>query len=158
MNAEAYDDRVRGALWRMVVGDALAMPVHWYYDVAALQRNSGTIRDYQAPKDYHPSSIMSLASTGRAGRGPQEGEVVGGVICKGKKSFWCRPNTHYHQEIGDRSALKRAFPQPSTRRVQDGIHIFILEASQQPARDCRRHDHQFDLPPRRFLAYLRHDR
>jgi ADP-ribosyl-[dinitrogen reductase] hydrolase len=76
-------DRFRGALWGMFVGDALAMPVHWYYDVAALQRDFGTIRDYQAPKDFHPNSIMALASTARAGRGSQEGEVVGGVILKG---------------------------------------------------------------------------
>lgn len=39
-------DRVRGALWGLFVGDALAMPVHWYYDVAALHRDFGTIRDY----------------------------------------------------------------------------------------------------------------
>ena len=90
-------DRVRGALWGLFVGDALAMPVHWYYDVAALHRDFGTIRDYQAPKDFHPSSIMSLASTARAGRGSQEGEVVGGVILKGKKQYWGRPNTHYHR-------------------------------------------------------------
>lgn len=90
-------DRLRGALWGMFVGDALAMPVHWYYNVAALQRDFGAIRDYQAPKDFHPSSIMSLASTGRAGRGDQHGEVVGRVILKGKKPYWGRPNTHYHQ-------------------------------------------------------------
>ncbi|NJM12583.1 MAG: ADP-ribosylglycohydrolase family protein [Synechococcaceae cyanobacterium SM1_2_3] len=90
-------DRFRGALWGMFVGDALAMPVHWYYNVAALQRDFGTIRDYQAPKDFHPSSIMALASTGRAGRGDQHGEVVGRVILKGKKPYWGRPNTHYHQ-------------------------------------------------------------
>ena len=90
-------DRIRGALWGMFVGDALAMPVHWYYDVAALQRDFGTIRDYQAPKDFHPGSIMSLASTGRAGRGSQEGEVVGRVILKGKKRYWGPPHTHYHQ-------------------------------------------------------------
>ncbi len=78
--------RLRGALWGMFVGDALAMPAHWYYDVAALQRDFGTLRDYQAPKDLHPSSIMSLASTGRAGRGSQGGEVVGSVILHGKKA------------------------------------------------------------------------
>jgi ADP-ribosylglycohydrolase len=96
-------DRLRGALWGMFVGDALAMPVHWYYDVAALHRNFGAIRDYQATKDFHPNSIMSLASTRRAGRGSQEGEVVGGVILKGKKLYWGRPNTHYHRgmQAGD---------------------------------------------------------
>ena len=90
-------DRIKGALWGMFVGDALAMPVHWYYNVAALQQDFGTIRDYQAPKAFHPSSIMALASTGRAGRGDQHGEVVGSVILKGKKPYWGQPNTHYHQ-------------------------------------------------------------
>lgn len=97
MSAMTPADRFRGTLWGMFVGDALAMPVHWYYDVAALQRDFGTIRDYRAPKDFHPNSIMALASTARAGRGSQEGEVVGGVILKGKKRYWVRPNTHYHQ-------------------------------------------------------------
>ena len=64
-------DRLRGALWGMFVGDALAMPVHWYYDVAALQRDFGTIRDYQAPKDFHPNSILSPASLSRGRRGSQ---------------------------------------------------------------------------------------
>lgn len=89
-------DRLRGMLWGMFVGDGLAMPVHWYYDVAALQRDFGVVRDYQAPRDVHPSSIMPLASTGAAGRGSQEGEVVGSVILHGKKHLWGRPNRHYH--------------------------------------------------------------
>ena len=90
-------DRLRGALWGLFVGDALAMPAHWYYDVAALRRDYGLIRDYQAPREHHPNSIMPLASTGRAGRGSQEGEVVGGLILKGKKGYWGRPHTHYHR-------------------------------------------------------------
>ena len=89
-------DRLRGALWGLFVGDALAMLAHWYYDVGALRRDYGLIRDYQAPHEHHPNSIMSLASTGRAGRGSQEGEVVGGLILKGKKGYWGRPHTHYH--------------------------------------------------------------
>ena len=96
-------DRIRGALWGMFVGDALAMPVHWYYNIAALQHDFGTIRDYQAPKAHHPSSIMSLANTAKAGRGSQEGEVVGGLILKGKKHHWGPANRHYHQgmQAGD---------------------------------------------------------
>ena len=92
-------DRMRGCLWGLFVGDALAMPVHWYYDVAALQRDFGTLRDYQAPRAQHPNSIMPLASTGKAGRGDQSGEVVGGVILKGRKHLWGRPNIHYHHGL-----------------------------------------------------------
>jgi ADP-ribosyl-[dinitrogen reductase] hydrolase len=96
-------ERIRGALWGMFIGDALAMPVHWYYDIAALRQDFGAIRDYQAPKDHHPSSIMALASTAKAGRGSQQGEVVGSVILKGKKPHWGPPNRHYHQgmQAGD---------------------------------------------------------
>ena len=83
-------DRLRGALWGMFVGDALAMPVHWYYNIAALQRDFGLIRDYQSPKANHPSSIMSLANTGKAGRGTQEGNVVGDVILQGKNTTGVR--------------------------------------------------------------------
>ncbi len=92
-------ERLRGALWGMFVGDALAMPVHWYYDVAAIQRDFGTLRDFEAPRDYHPNSIMALASTGQAGRGSQQGEVVGRVILHGKKHLWARPNRHYHEGL-----------------------------------------------------------
>ena len=106
MSAEALPtraDRLRGALWGMFVGDALAMPVHWYYDVAALQRDFGTLRNYRAPKAHHPGSIMALANTAQAGRGSQEGNVVGDVILKGKKHHWGQANRHYHQgmQAGD---------------------------------------------------------
>lgn len=96
-------DRIRAALWGMFVGDALAMPAHWYYDVTALQRDFGLLRDYQAPKSYHPNSILSRASTGGPGRGSKEGEVIGSVILHGKKHLWSEPNRHYHHgmQAGD---------------------------------------------------------
>ncbi|MDO9052260.1 MAG: ADP-ribosylglycohydrolase family protein [Methylotenera sp.] len=99
MNANQLNkaDRMRGALWGMFVGDALAMPVHWYYNIAALWQDFGQIRDYQAPKAHHPNSIMALANTSKAGRGTQEGDIVGNVILKGKKQHWGQANRHYHQ-------------------------------------------------------------
>ncbi|HRW67224.1 MAG TPA: ADP-ribosylglycohydrolase family protein [Candidatus Competibacter sp.] len=99
MSALTLADRLRGALWGMFVGDALAMPAHWYYDIAALQRDYGMIRDYQAPKEHHPNSIMARASTGRAGRGDQTEDIVGGVILKGKKARWSQPHRHYHHGL-----------------------------------------------------------
>ena len=96
-------DRMRGALWGMFIGDALAMPVHWYYSISTLWQDFGQIRDYQAPKAHHPNSIMALANTGKAGRGSQDGNVVGTVILKGKKQHWGPANRHYHQgmQAGD---------------------------------------------------------
>lgn len=90
-------DRLRGALWGMFVGDALAMPVHWYYSVSKIWQDFGVISDYQAPKAHHPNSIMALANTGKSGRGSQDGDIVGGVILKGKKQHWGQANRHYHQ-------------------------------------------------------------
>lgn len=96
-------DRMRGALWGMFIGDALAMPVHWYYNIAALWQDFGQIHDYQAPKAHHPNSIMALANTAKSGRGSQDGDIVGGVILKGKKQYWGQANRHYHQgmQAGD---------------------------------------------------------
>lgn len=90
-------DRMRGLLWGLFVGDSLAMPVHWYYDISVLAKDFGQIRDYQAPKAHHPNSIMSLANTAKAGRGSQDGDIVGEVILKGKKHHWGPANRHYHQ-------------------------------------------------------------
>ena len=96
-NSTSKENRMRGALWGMFVGDALAMPVHWYYNIAALWQDFGQIRDYQAPKAHHPNSIMALANTGKAGRGSQVGDIIGEVILKGKKHHWGQPDHHYHQ-------------------------------------------------------------
>ena len=93
------EERLRGALWGMFVGDALAMPAHWYYDVTALRRDFGVLSDYQSPKDYHPNSILSLASTGGPGRGSKEGDVIGSVILHGKKRLWGQANRHYHHGL-----------------------------------------------------------
>ena len=99
MNASQINkaERMRGALWGMFVGDALAMPAHWYYNIAALKKDFGQIRDYHSPKAHHPNSIMALANTSKAGRGTQEGDIVGNVILKGKKHHWGQANRHYHQ-------------------------------------------------------------
>lgn len=93
------EERLRGALWGMFVGDALAMPAHWYYDVTALRRDFGVLNNYEDPKDYHPNSILSLSSTGGPGRGSKEGDVIGSVIFHGKKHLWGQPNRHYHHGL-----------------------------------------------------------
>lgn len=93
----AVCDRVRGALYGLLVADALAMPVHWYYSTAALRRDFGRITDYQRPKAVHPGSIMSVSNTGGHGRGGQQGRIIGDVICHGKRDRWGVPGVHYHE-------------------------------------------------------------
>ena len=78
------------------------MPVHWYYNpIDILKAFPGGIQKLEDATEYHPSSIMSLHSTAKGGRGKQATgvgrEIVGEVILKGKRSFWGLPNQHYHK-------------------------------------------------------------
>jgi ADP-ribosylglycohydrolase len=119
-------EKVRGMLLGMFIGDALAMPVHWYYDTEALQQDYGPIRDMQAPKEFHPNSLLHLSNTGGHGRGKQHGSIIGDVILKGRKEFWAKPKLHYHHALraGEntlnlqclRVLLRSATPDYSTER------------------------------------------
>jgi ADP-ribosylglycohydrolase len=98
--------RAISALKSLFIGDALAMPVHWYYNIMDIERQfPGGITDFEDAPAFHPSSIMSLHSTSKGGRSGQRGhlqkseprEIVGDVILKGKRAFWGQANQHYHQ-------------------------------------------------------------
>jgi len=56
------ESRCLGALYGLLIGDALAMPVHWYYDTSALRRDYGRVVDYLAPNNPHPDSILWRSS------------------------------------------------------------------------------------------------
>ncbi|PKG77751.1 ADP-ribosylglycohydrolase family protein [Shewanella sp. Actino-trap-3] len=102
--------RVTWALKTSFIADALAMPVHWYYQPMEIERAfTGGIERFEAAPEFHPSSIMSLHSKHKGGRQSadssskghssivQSPQVVGDVILKDKALFWDRPNVHYHQ-------------------------------------------------------------
>jgi ADP-ribosylglycohydrolase len=83
------DDRCAGLIAGPFIADALAMPVHWYYDRSALHRDYGLVSDYLAPKNPHPDSILArsnyLALNER------------GDILREQARFWGQPGIHYHQ-------------------------------------------------------------
>lgn len=102
--------RASAALASLFVGDSLAMPVHWYYNTADIERAfPGGIKKLEAAPAYHPSSIMSLHSTRRGGRSgqdrgrPDSPEIIGVVILKGRQHLWGQANRHYHHgmQAGD---------------------------------------------------------
>ena len=65
--------RASAALASLFVGDSLAMPAHWFYDTADIERAfPGGIKKLEAAPEFHPSSIMSLHSTRRGGRSGQD--------------------------------------------------------------------------------------
>jgi ADP-ribosylglycohydrolase len=94
--------RARAALQSLFVGDALAMPVHWYYNPMDIYRQfRGGIQKMEAAPAHHPSSTMSLHSTSQGGRSGARGdkpgrEIVGEVILKGRRQYWGKTNSHYH--------------------------------------------------------------
>ncbi|XP_073697617.1 uncharacterized protein [Garra rufa] len=93
------------ALWGMCAADAMSMPVHWYYNTRDIRRDfGGWIRGLRAPRDRHPSSILSLSSTagsGRTGSSTAAAPVVGNVILHDKLKFWMDPSgsVHYHRGL-----------------------------------------------------------
>ena len=89
-------DRVAGAMYGLLIADALSAPVHWYYRPSDIVREHGVLSDFVKPPARHPSSILSLSATDGAGRGSQAGSIIGDVINHGKKHLWGVPNAHYH--------------------------------------------------------------
>lgn len=53
------------ALWGLFVADALAMPVHWYYDPNDIKNGyGGWLTGYREPEKQHPSSILTISAVG----------------------------------------------------------------------------------------------
>ena len=83
------ESRCRGTLYGLFIGDALAMPVHWYYDTSALRRDYGRVTDYLAPKNPHPDSILW-----RSSYRPMNEK---GDILHDQAQYWGKRGIHYHQ-------------------------------------------------------------
>jgi ADP-ribosylglycohydrolase len=81
-----FQSRQKGAIFGMFIGDALAMPVHWYYDRQALYGDCGHVTSYQAPKNPHPDSILWRS-------------VYNGAadILHDQRKYWGQQGVHYHQ-------------------------------------------------------------
>jgi ADP-ribosylglycohydrolase len=98
---------VREALRNLFVGDAIAMPVHWFYNTGDIFRAfpPNGVTKLEAPPAKHPTAIMTLHSTSGGGRksaqfgaeggGPTR-EIVGDVILCGKRHLWNVREQHYH--------------------------------------------------------------
>ena len=74
-----------------LAADAFSMPMHWYYDVNALDADYGSVTGYHAPLSPHPDSILwrSIYSA----TGPKAD------ILHDQKEFWGKRGIHYHQSL-----------------------------------------------------------
>eukprot|EP00747_Dinoflagellata_sp_TGD_P188890 gnl/TRDRNA2_/TRDRNA2_48520_c0_seq1.p1 gnl/TRDRNA2_/TRDRNA2_48520_c0~~gnl/TRDRNA2_/TRDRNA2_48520_c0_seq1.p1 ORF type:complete len:403 (+),score=54.52 gnl/TRDRNA2_/TRDRNA2_48520_c0_seq1:108-1316(+) len=86
-------DRVAGALWGMVIADALASPSHRYMGGRKQIREQygQDIDGYLKPNQLFYGSMMGIKNpSGRAD------DIIGSFINFGKKHYWQYPGNHYH--------------------------------------------------------------
>jgi ADP-ribosylglycohydrolase len=77
------------AYFGSLAADALAMPVHWYYNIEALQRDYGTVDRFMRPKNPHPGSILW--------RSEYHALNEKGDILREQAQYWGQRGIHYHQ-------------------------------------------------------------
>jgi ADP-ribosylglycohydrolase len=88
MDLHMSEQKREGALWGLYIGDALAMPVHWYYNRGALFDDYGWVTDYLAPKNPHPDSILFRSNYTALS---PKGEILHDQV-----AYWGREGTRYH--------------------------------------------------------------
>ncbi len=77
------------ALLGALAADAVAMPVHWYYDRATLARDYGQVSSYLAPKNPHADSILWRSSYVPLN---ERGDIL-----HEQARYWGQRGVHYHQ-------------------------------------------------------------
>lgn len=82
-------DRSLNCLLGAFLGDALAMPVHWYYDLGRLRQDYGRVTDLLAPQPVHADSILWRSSYAALN---ERGEIL-----HDQAAYWGRRGVHYHQ-------------------------------------------------------------
>ena len=80
---------IQNALLGALVADAVSMPVHWYYDTYALDRDYGSFDGYEAPRNPHPDSILWRSSYRPRNK---KGEIL-----HDQAQYWGKKGIHYHQ-------------------------------------------------------------
>jgi len=111
------------------LGDAMAMPVHWYYDRAALFRDYGKVIDLVAPRNPHADSIL-WRSTYRVPH--PKGEIL-----HEQAIYWGQRGVHYHQFL-------RAGE--NTLNMQLALELLAL------LRKCGTYDHAEYL--KRYITFM----
>ncbi|MEN8680312.1 MAG: ADP-ribosylglycohydrolase family protein, partial [Akkermansiaceae bacterium] len=74
-----------------LIADAFAMPVHWYYNREAMDRDYPKLDRYLPPIMHHPDSILW--------RSEYKALNEKGEILHDQARFWGQRNVHYHQNL-----------------------------------------------------------
>ena len=83
------DEHIQNGMLGALVADAVSMPVHWYYDTEALDRDYPALDGYESPKNPHPDSILW-----RSSYKPRNKDAD---ILHDQAHYWGQRGVHYHQ-------------------------------------------------------------
>lgn len=83
------NEHLQNGMLGALVADAVSMPVHWYYDTNALDRDYPGLDSYAAPKNPHPDSILWRSSYKPLNKDAD--------ILHDQAQYWGQRGVHYHQ-------------------------------------------------------------
>jgi ADP-ribosylglycohydrolase len=109
VNPNIIQSRIKGALYGMFAGDALASPTHWYYGgFPQIKADYGPdgITTYRKPVTNLAGSILNKSDPNGGGRLSyssymgREKSIIGDVINHGKLKYWDPTKSfHYHATL-----------------------------------------------------------
>jgi ADP-ribosyl-[dinitrogen reductase] hydrolase len=91
MNYQSKNPKVLDAILGALIGDALSMPAHWFYNTKALKEQLGIITSYLAPPLHHPDSIFWRSEYPIT---QPEFDILGD-----QRVFWGQRSIHYHRQL-----------------------------------------------------------
>ena len=105
---EVLQNAYKGSL----VADAISMPVHWYYNTNALDRDYPDLTGYEKPRSYHPDSILW-----RSRYKPLNDDAD---ILHDQAQYWGKKGVHYHQFLA-------AGENTVNLKLAQALHDFVVE-------------------------------
>ncbi len=117
ISGKTSQDSCTGIAIGSFIADAIAMPVHWYYDRALLRQDYGIIRDYMAPKSPHAGSILW--------RSEYTALNERGDILHDQARYWGQRGIHYHQFL---------------RAGENTLNLQLARVLMDSLNDCGRYD------------------
>ncbi|HAV61829.1 MAG TPA: ADP-ribosylglycohydrolase family protein [Verrucomicrobiales bacterium] len=140
MNEISAGERVKGGLLGAFIGDALAMPVHWYYETDKLRADYGHVTDYLAPRHPHADSFMEECS--------YQAPNPRGEILHDQAQYWGKAGIHYHRGL---KPGENTLNLQLARQVWTGLHE---DGGYDVTKQLRRYIHFMTTPGQHHDTYI----
>lgn len=147
-------DRIITALWSSWIGDAVAMPAHWYYDRALQSSQYGLISSYLSPLEPHKDSWEYFSQI-TAVREQLEWPFR---IFHNNTELFDKPGTHYHHGMkpGENTLMSRVQEQ----LIQSIMHTAEKRANTNNSNEranadkCTEFPYDFEEYSQRFIKFI----